>query len=247
MYAINQFFGVGTVNERANEGLCVYRVTRVEDLVNVIIPHFMLYSLCTCKQADFILWQTVVNMMANGLHLTAEGFNTILTYYASINKGISQTLLVYFPNIVPVLRPAVILPTFLNPFWISGFAAGDGNFSVGIRPTGQIYFNFNIAQHIRDILLMNLIISFFNCGNVYSRINRADFIVQNFDNIFDIIIPHFINYPLYSIKTLDFNDFKTAANLFKEGGRNNSDKIAKLVANMNSRRTRKSDNSDSDK
>jgi len=247
LYAIHQFFGVGTVNERANEGLCVYRVTRVEDLVNVIIPHFMLYSLCTCKQADFILWQIVVNMMANGLHLTVEGFNTILTYYASINKGISQTLLVYFPNIVPVLRPAVILPTFLNPFWISGFAAGDGNFSVGIRPTGQIYFNFNIAQHIRDILLMNLIISFFNCGNVYSRINRADFIVQNFDNIFDIIIPHFINYPLYSIKTLDFNDFKTAANLYKEGGRNNSDLIANLVANMNSRRTRKSDNSDSEK
>jgi hypothetical protein len=55
-------------------------------------------------------------MMANGLHLTAEGFNTIFTYYAAINKGMSQTLLVYFPNIVPVLRPAVILPTFLNPF-----------------------------------------------------------------------------------------------------------------------------------
>jgi hypothetical protein len=116
LYAIHQFFGVGTVNERAKEGLCVYRVTRVEDLVNVIIPHFMLYSLCTCKQADFMLWQIVVNMMANGLHLTAEGFNTIFTYYAAINKGMSQTLLVYFPNIVPVLRPAVILPTFLNPF-----------------------------------------------------------------------------------------------------------------------------------
>jgi LAGLIDADG endonuclease len=247
LYAIHQFFGVGIVNERANEGLCVYRVTSVTDLVNVIIPHFMLYSLCTCKQADFMLWQVVVNMMANGLHLTTEGFNTILTYYASINKRISRTVLNYFPNIVPVLRPEVILPLILNPFWISGFAAGDGNFSVGIRSTGQIYFNFNIAQHIRDFLLMNLIISFFECGNVYSRINRADFIVQNFDNIFDIIIPHFINYPLYNIKTLDFNDFKKAANLFKVGGRDNTDKIAKLIANMNSRRTSKSDDSDSKK
>ena len=223
LYAIQQFFSVGTVNVRTMAGLCVYRVTKLEDLVNVIIPHFMLYSLCTCKQADFILWQIVVNMMTKGLHLTADGFNTILTYYASINKGMSQTLLIYFPNIVPVLRPAIILPTVLNPFWVSGFAAGDGNFSVGIWPTGQIYFNFNIAQHIRDILLMNLIISFFNCGNVYARINnnRADFIVQNFDNIFDIVIPHFINYPLFNIKTLDFNDFKTAAILFKEGGRTN--------------------------
>jgi hypothetical protein len=71
--------------------------------------------------------------------------------------------------------------------------------------------------------------------------------VQNFDNIFDIIIPHFINYPLYNIKTLDFNDFKKAANLFKVGGRDNTDKIAKLIANMNSRRTSKSDDSDSKK
>jgi hypothetical protein len=129
LYAIQQFFGVGIVNERPIAGLCVYRVTKLEDLINIIIPHFMLYSLCTCKQADFmlyylctckqadfILWQIVINMMANGLHLTADGFNTILTYYASINKGMSQTLLAYFPNIVPVLRPAVILPTVLNPF-----------------------------------------------------------------------------------------------------------------------------------
>jgi hypothetical protein len=97
LYAIQQFFGVGIVNERPIAGLCVYRVTKLEDLINIILPpHFMLYSLCTCKQADFILWQIVINMMANGLHFfTADGFNTILTYYASINKGMSQTLLAY--------------------------------------------------------------------------------------------------------------------------------------------------------
>jgi LAGLIDADG endonuclease len=90
---------------------------------------------------------------------------------------------------------------------------------------------------------MNLMINCFNCGNVYPRINssRADFIVQNFDNIFDIVIPHFNKYPLYNIKTLDFNDFSKAAILFKEGGRNNSDKIAKFVSNMKSRRIGKSE------
>lgn len=89
---------------------------------------------------------------------------------------------------------------------------------------------------------MNLLISFFNCGNVYPRINnnRADFIVQNFNNIFEIVIPHFNNYPLCNIKTLDFNDFTKAALLFKEGGQNNSEKIAKIVSNINSRRIGKS-------
>jgi len=248
LYAIQQFFGVGNVYERANNESCVYRVTKLNDLVNVIIPHFMAYTLCTCKQADFMLWSVVVNMMVNQLHLTTEGFNTILTYYAAINRGMSKILLLYFSKITPVLRPDVILPVVLNSFWVSGFVAGDGNFGVGIRLTGQIYFNFNIAQHIRDIALMNLFISFFNCGHVYSRINnnRADFIVQNFADFFNYIIPHFNKFPLYNIKTLDFNDFTKAAILFKEGGKTNKDEIAKIVSNMNSRRITKA-NSDSDR
>jgi len=116
LYAIQQFFGVGNVYERANNESCVYRVTKLNDLVNVIIPHFMAYTLCTCKQADFMLWSVVVNMMVNQLHLTTEGFNTILTYYAAINRGMSKILLLYFSKITPVLRPDVILPVVLNSF-----------------------------------------------------------------------------------------------------------------------------------
>jgi hypothetical protein len=85
-----------------------------------------------------------------------------------------------------------IFPNLLNPYWVSGFTAGDGGFSIGIRPiTGQIYFRFHIAQHSRDILLMNLLINFFNCGKVHIRSNtdRCDFFIQDFNKIYDIIIP----------------------------------------------------------
>jgi len=92
-------------------------------------------------------------------HLTYSGFNTILSYYASINKGTSKTVANAFPDIVSVIKIKPILPNFLNPYWVSGFTAGDGGFSIGIRLiTGQIYFRFHIAQHSRDILLMNLLI-----------------------------------------------------------------------------------------
>lgn len=51
-----------------------------------------------------------------------------------------------------------------------GFTAGDGGFSIGIRPiTGQIYFRFQITQHSRDNFLMNLFIHFFDCGKVHIR------------------------------------------------------------------------------
>jgi hypothetical protein len=40
LHKIQEYFGVGSVTSRLNRNLCVYRVTKIEDLLNVIIPHF---------------------------------------------------------------------------------------------------------------------------------------------------------------------------------------------------------------
>jgi hypothetical protein len=85
---------------------------------------------------------------------------------------------------------------------------------------------------------MNLLIQFFNCGKVHVRSNtdRCDFYLQDFNNIYNIIIPHFDKYPLNNIKQLDYADFKIAANLFKSDGIKNTEMIKKIISNMNSRR-----------
>jgi len=49
-------------------------------------------------------------------HLTDTGFNTILSLYASINRGMSPKVLTVFPNIVPVDKIRVVLPKDLNPY-----------------------------------------------------------------------------------------------------------------------------------
>jgi hypothetical protein len=51
-------------------------------------------------------------------HLTPSGFDIILSYYASINKGITQQVLTAFPNIknVTLFRVNPILPNKLNPY-----------------------------------------------------------------------------------------------------------------------------------
>ena len=131
--------------------------------------------------------------------------------------------------------------TNLHPEWVSAerFVAGDGGFSIGIRKaTGQIYFRFHIAQHSRDQQLMQMFISFFDCGKLSIRTNknRCDYYVQSFENIFNLIIPHFDLYPLRNIKTLDFQSFKEAALLYKVGGRNNTNKIQQIIDSMNSKR-----------
>lgn len=88
---------------------------------------------------------------------------------------------------------------------------------------------------------MNLFIQFFDCGkvNIRTNTNRCDYYIQDFLQIYETIIPHFDNYPLYNIKSLDFADVffkKKAAELFKEKGRNSNEDIKVIISNMNSKR-----------
>ena len=86
---------------------------------------------------------------------------------------------------------------------------------------------------------MKLLINFFNCGNVTMRsnVNRCDFYIQDILKLSNQVLPHFNNYPLNNIKTLDFLDFKKALELYiTKGGKNNINEIKKIISNMNSKR-----------
>ena len=123
LHSLRDYFGVGSVYSSPNRSLCLYRVNKIDDLINVIIPHFVDYPLLTQKYSDFVLWSKVVNKE----HLTPTGFNTILTYYASINKGMTSKVSSQFPNIVGVEKVennALNSTIELNPFWVTGFTAG---------------------------------------------------------------------------------------------------------------------------
>ena len=151
----------------------------------------------------------------------------------------SPKVLSAFPNVVGVDRVKVNLPERLAPDWVSGFVAGDGGFSIGIRKnTGQIYFRFHITQHSRDQLLMQMFVLFFKCGklNIRTNTDRCDYYVQDFEKICNHIIPHFDQFPLCNVKTLDFESFKQAVVLYKEGGKNNTKDIEEIINSMNSNR-----------
>ena len=62
-----------------------YRVTALQELTDVIIPHFDRYPLITQKKADFILFKKVIDLMNRKEHLTLEGLQKILAIKASIN------------------------------------------------------------------------------------------------------------------------------------------------------------------
>ena len=85
---------------------------------------------------------------------------------------------------------------------------------------------------------MKLFILFFECGKVNIRSNnkRCDYYVQDFPIIYNKIITHFDKFPLYNVKSLDFQSFKQAATLYKDGGKNNTKAIKQIINTMNSKR-----------
>ena len=60
---IQSFFGVGHIYKEREDTMC-YQVLSLQDIINVIIPHFEKYPLLTQKRADFLLFKAVVELVA---------------------------------------------------------------------------------------------------------------------------------------------------------------------------------------
>ena len=59
------------MGEAANNNLAVeFRVSTLNDIANVIIPHFDKYPLLTKKQADYILFKEIILLLLNKEHST---------------------------------------------------------------------------------------------------------------------------------------------------------------------------------
>jgi hypothetical protein len=86
---------------------CTYRVDKLKDILEVIIPHFDKYPLVTQKLADYILFKKIVNLMVNKEHLTLDGLKTILSFKSSLNLGLSEELKIQFADIKAAKRPVV--------------------------------------------------------------------------------------------------------------------------------------------
>nr|YP_009574624.1 GIY-YIG endonuclease [Orbilia dorsalia]QBF58425.1 GIY-YIG endonuclease [Orbilia dorsalia] len=244
---IRSFFGVGFIKSNKNHNSVSYTVTKLKDLVNVIIPHFNKYPLITQKITDFILFSSVVDLVKNKQHLNKEGLNKILAHKASMNKGLSTSLINSFTDIIPIERIKFQVTESLSPYWVAGFTSGEGSFYVALFKTDKykigysVQLRFAIGQHSRDLFLIEKLVGFFGCGYLkpFSNKSAVCYVVTDINNILNIIIPFFKNNPVVGTKNLDFLDFCKIAYLIKdkahltESGLN---QIKELVSGMNLKR-----------
>lgn len=132
----------------------------------------------------------------------------------------------------------------LNPQWITGFTDAEGSFIVSIAKdkTKKLGFvvicTFMIGLNITDKIILEHIKNYFGVGEIYNHTteNMCRYKVSNFNDLYYVIIPHFIKYPLLTQKYVDFKLFcrvleiiKTKEHLTNEG----LNKIVNIRASMN--------------
>lgn len=205
----NFFNGVGSIVNRKDS--VVYYVTKLSDLINVIIPHFDKYNLQSAKLIDYTLWRQCIYLMVVKEHLTLKGLEKFISIKGAINNGLPDRLIEAFPGVVPMVRPTYLpnkIP--LNPQWVSGFTEGDGSFYVSVKNTGQISAVYSIGLNIRDKLLLEKIKEFFEVGRISNKSSRNAIFyeVSGITDLNSIIVNHFNTFSLVGAKFPNYLIFR---------------------------------------
>jgi hypothetical protein len=91
-----------------------YRISKLDEIIDIIIPHFEKYPLISQKFADFFLFKDIIKLMSNKEHLTKEGMIKIINIKASLNNGLSNKLITLFPDKIKTYRAKSIIPDIIN-------------------------------------------------------------------------------------------------------------------------------------
>jgi len=216
------FDGAGNIGEDY-KGICSYTFYSLDEICNILIPHFDKYPLISQKLADYILFKKAVMLIKNKSHLTEQGLKAIIGIKASLNRGLNEELKISFPKNIPVERPVVVNQVIRDPKWLAGFISAEGSFFLNVykakTKTGSgVKLVFRITQHIRDELLIRSFIQYFGCGKVYKKtgMDAVDFMVTGFSDITDKVLPFLCEYTVLGKKSEDFKDFCIIAEMIKD-------------------------------
>jgi hypothetical protein len=120
----------------------------------------------------------------------------------------------------------------LTPDYIVGFTDGEGCFLVQIRKDCRIVLRYFITQRFDNKKLLDKVYDYFKIGYVYRKFQGNDkkkmtfvYEVTKQDDIQNVIIPFFKNYPLQGTKKNSFERFASVAKTVK--GRQDTRKLSK--------------------
>ena len=125
----------------------------------------------------------------------------------------------------------------ITPEYISGYVDGEGSFLISFSPRQkfsvglEVRPSFSVSQRSDRSRVLREMHSYFNCGSI--RKSRKDFCdkyeVRSVKDLCNVIIPHFLTYPLLSEKQREVELFAQVCELVKKGEHRNKEGIVKII------------------
>lgn len=244
LLSLQDYFSCGTVCiDNRQFDTYKFTVSKLDDLLNIIIPHFEKYELQTSKQLDFLDFKEAVLLFRDGSRLKNK--SCILSIKNRMNNQRSFDERWHYYNRI----------LFIRPEWLQAFIDGEGSFQFTMSHTLSrnktslaVSATLEIAQNSHSIKLLDAIKRYLTVGYLKPKyditslegakssrsVNR--FIVSQFD-----IITNFVDkYPMLTRKHLDYLDWKKLISLKKQKAYLTYEgklEMFKIKSGMNSKRS----------
>lgn len=219
LYDLARYFNCGKVVSD-NRGFKSFKVTKLIDIVNIIISHFNEHPLVTSKQLNFVAFKEIALMLdnkSNGLDIDLERIEAIIG-----NMNSRRSFLEKWTHLSQSLLTA------LNPHWIQAFIDGEGSFQFGIADRisrGSKYVattpTLEIAQNTHDVKVLDLIKQYFEAGYIKPKFDIASlgeamsvrsvsrFVLRDSEKIIQFVD----QYPMLTRKHEDYLKWKNLVSL----------------------------------
>ena len=206
------FFGCGNIVIDNKQFSCLkFTVSNKDLLLNIIIPHFEKFPLKGSKQLEFLAFKEAVILSCS---LDNTKLNKILYIKSKMNTKRSFDERWYYLDHINIA---------IEPEWLQGFIDGEGCFYCAIvntvkisKPYLAVNLTLDIAQNSHDVKLLYHIREYLNEGylkpkydiNSLIETKKARSVTRLVINNKKKIIDFVDKYPLYSLKSRDYLDWK---------------------------------------
>lgn len=119
--------------------------------------------------------------------------------------------------------------------WLAGVVDGDGSFSFRQNYNGSWDFSFKIYASTYNLRLLKYIARILGCGSITSSSNSCQFIIRSPKLLMSTIIPIFLHAPLRTHKSIWFDYFHLALNVYLDPSLDISTRDTKLLALLTER------------
>lgn len=254
--AIAQYFNCGKVIINLKTHSAEYLVERLEDLQNIIIPHFLNNPVFCAKLHAFNLFSQIVSFLNNKSKTTVEGRIELLTMGLSMNittnRSKDRVKLLFsllgvndIKDIEFIKNTIVDITSPITDDNIAGIIDGDGSFYVSFHKNGTIKVGFSITADKESRKLLEGIQKRFNGVGSIKEGNKNELVysITGINQIIETLIPFIDNNPLYSERALHYDKFKTVSLILSNEqplSITTKLKIVELAYNMNKKGKRRS-------